>query len=608
MRLRFSLLALLAVLLLAPAASAQGAFVNELHYDNDGADQGEFVEIAVADFLDVDDLTLTLYNGSNGTAYSSIDGGTLAEGDSQNGYTLYSVVFPSNGIQNGAPDGLALSSDTEGVLQFLSYEGSFTATDGPASGVTSDNIGVEEPGNTPIGQSLQLTGSSGTYDGFSWTGPLAASPGQVNASQTFLTPPPPPAPTPQVSFASRTLTAREGDTLRVAVTIDYRGEDPTEDTVVRVSFLGGASTAEAADFASPTVGVVTFDANRRSDRAKEVAFVFADDQIEEGPETALFRLSIVSGNAEAASPSSVTVTVDDPTETATVADARAAGVGASVTVEGTVSRAAGAFLYLQDETAGIAIRQTSGDLFDAVAAGDVGPGTELRVTGTLSEFNSLLQINGDDLASFEVLGQGDVPEPQVVTLEELATNGEAYESELVTVQGVSFDEAGTFAARTTYGIDDGTDDGDAVTARTPNADDTTVDDTAIPAFADVTAIVGQFNSDDPAAGYQLLLVDADDLDERDVATEGAPDAALALDVANPIRDRATVRYAIGTAGQAEVALFDVLGRRVAVVAEGPADATERTATLDASGLSAGVYVLRLQAEGRVVSRTVTVVR
>ena len=44
------------------------------------------------------------------------------------------------------------------------------------------------------------------------------------------------------------------------------------------------------------------------------------------------------------------------------------------------------------------------------------------------------------------------------------------------------------------------------------------------------------------------------------------------------------------------------------VAEGVADATERTATLDATGLSAGVYVLRLQVEGRVTSQTVTIVR
>ncbi|HBX67168.1 MAG TPA: hypothetical protein DEG32_13790, partial [Balneolaceae bacterium] len=40
------------------------AWVNEMHYDNDGGDQGEFVEIAVnAEFADLTDVTLSLYNG-----------------------------------------------------------------------------------------------------------------------------------------------------------------------------------------------------------------------------------------------------------------------------------------------------------------------------------------------------------------------------------------------------------------------------------------------------------------------------------------------------------------------------------------------------------------
>jgi len=81
-----------------------------------------------------------------------------------------------------------------------------------------------------------------------------------------------------------------------------------------------------------------------------------------------------------------------------------------------------------------------------------------------------------------------------------------------------------------------------------------------------------------------------------------------LAVENPVSGKAAVRFKAGVPGEVALALFDVLGRRVAVVADGPADATERTVTLDATGLSAGVYVLRLVAGGRVESRTVTVVR
>ena len=507
MRLRFSLLVALSALLLAPSALAQTVFVNEFHYDNDSSDTGEFVEIAVADFVDIGDVRLTLYNGNGGAAYASYD--TFTPGASSNGYTLYTVSTP--GLQNGSPDGIALSSTGGDLYQFISYEGSFTAVDGPAQGETSDDVGVDEPSNTPAGQSLQLTGTGAEAGDFTWDGPEAESPGAVNAGQTFEMPTPPPPDPPQVRFAEDQLAVREGDTLRVPVELDYGDGSPSGPVTVRVSFVGGASSATADDFASETVAVVTFGGTRRGDTLREAEFVFADDGAEEAEETATFRLSIVSGSADLGSPNIVTVQVNDAPETATVADAREAGPGESVTVEAVVSRAEGAFLYVQDETGGLAIRQTSGDLFDGVASGDIGPGTQLRLTGTLSEFRSLLQINEGDLEAFEVLGMTDAPASQIVTLAELAANGEAYEGELVTVLDVTFEETGTFSAATSYTISDASDDSGTVVARVPNGSDTTVDGTEIPETTAITGIVGQFSSDDPAAGYQLLLIEAEDV-------------------------------------------------------------------------------------------------
>ncbi|WP_412069758.1 CHRD domain-containing protein [Rubrivirga sp. IMCC43871] len=159
------------------------AFVNELHYDNASTDEGEFVEIAVPTGTDIDDLVLTLYNGNGGTAYGTFTGDTFAAGATTGGFTLYSIGTP--GIQNGAPDGLALSLADGTVLQFLSYEGTFTAADGPASGLTSTDIGVSEDPAPDAGQSLQLTGAGTVADDFTWTGPVAQTRGAANAGQTF---------------------------------------------------------------------------------------------------------------------------------------------------------------------------------------------------------------------------------------------------------------------------------------------------------------------------------------------------------------------------------------------------------------------------------------
>ncbi len=53
-------------------------------------------------------------------------------------------LFSRVGIQNGSPGRLALVDGSSNVVQFLSYEGSFTAVGGPADGMTSEEIGVIE--------------------------------------------------------------------------------------------------------------------------------------------------------------------------------------------------------------------------------------------------------------------------------------------------------------------------------------------------------------------------------------------------------------------------------------------------------------------------------
>jgi hypothetical protein len=67
----------------------------------------------------------------------------------------------------------------------LSYEGSFTASNGPAAGLTSVDIGVLETSATPVGWSLQLGGSGNDYEDFSWQAAQTATPGAVNAGQTL---------------------------------------------------------------------------------------------------------------------------------------------------------------------------------------------------------------------------------------------------------------------------------------------------------------------------------------------------------------------------------------------------------------------------------------
>lgn len=179
---------------LATANRSEGAdvgqpWINEIHYDNAGTDSGEFVEIAVPSWLtDLSALRLTLYNGGDGSTYGSahlLD--SFIMGDTVESVTFYSKEI--RGLQNGAPDGLAL--DLSGtVLDFVSYEGSFTAGSGPAAGLTAFDIGVVEGDATPVGAALGLAGAGERPGDFVWSTLSVATPGGPNLGQVFSVPEP----------------------------------------------------------------------------------------------------------------------------------------------------------------------------------------------------------------------------------------------------------------------------------------------------------------------------------------------------------------------------------------------------------------------------------
>ena len=180
------IVAMLLAVLPAHQASAAGlaVFINEIHYDNTGTDAGEAVEIAGPAGTDLAGWSIVLYNGSNGTVYDTdVLNGVIP--NQQGGYGTIVQAYPSNGIQNGSPDGIALIDPSSTVVQFLSYEGSFTAIGGPADGMLSTDIGVSENGSGAIGNSLQLTGSGTTYADFTWAGEQTNTFGTVNSGQTF---------------------------------------------------------------------------------------------------------------------------------------------------------------------------------------------------------------------------------------------------------------------------------------------------------------------------------------------------------------------------------------------------------------------------------------
>ena len=280
-------LSIAALACLLVTASAQSVFINELHYDNSSSDLNEGVEIAGPAGTDLSSYELIFYNGSNGEPYGVLPlGGTLP---SQGGTAFGTAFFPRAPIQNGAPDGIALvDTVASSVIQFLSYEGTFTASGGAAAGETSTDIGVSESGATPASHSLQLTGSGAVYSDFTWQAPQPASSGNINPGQTFLG-----AGNPAITLTLMPSTLEEGNAANATLALS-----PPPANSVRISIANSApNDLSAPHFVDvPAAGSTSFP------------ITAIDDGLNDGTKTVTLAASDPEGLYD---PSSATALVQD---------------------------------------------------------------------------------------------------------------------------------------------------------------------------------------------------------------------------------------------------------------------------------------------------------
>ena len=123
-----------------------------------------------------------------------------------------------------------------------------------------------------------------------------------------------------------------------------------------------------------------------------------------------------------------------------------------------------------------------------------------------------------------------------------------------------------------------------------------------------------------ALGADRLLVHAEGADTFDGQTyvfgalpvdvaDTPQESGLALGISpNPSAGDATVTLALDAPGAARVVVFDALGRRVAVLHDGPLAVGEHAFEIDAGRLAPGLYIVRTVTPTGSASRTLSVVR
>jgi hypothetical protein len=77
---------------------------------------------------------------------------------------------------------------------------------------------------------------------------------------------------------------------------------------------------------------------------------------------------------------------------------------------------------------------------------------------------------------------------------------------------------------------------------------------------------------------------------------------------NPFNPSTVVGFRLPVYGDVRMTVYDLMGREIAVLVDGPMSAGEHSVTFDAKGLASGVYMVELVAEGRRVTRLMTLVK
>lgn len=93
------------------------------------------------------------------------------------------------------------------------------------------------------------------------------------------------------------------------------------------------------------------------------------------------------------------------------------------------------------------------------------------------------------------------------------------------------------------------------------------------------------------------------------AASGVPEAlALSEGRPNPFAARSVIGYALPSAARVRLAVYDVLGREVAVLVDEGREAGSHEVTLEGRPFPSGTYIVRMEAGEEVLTRRVTVIR
>ena len=238
--------------------------------------------------------------------------------------------------------------------------------------------------------------------------------------------------------------------------------------------------------------------------------------------------------------------------------------------------------YVQDSSAGILIDDVPGTISTTMVSGDAISG----LRGQTSLFSGVLQLLPIENAT--VATSGNTVTPQVVTIANITGNIEAYESELVQINTVSFVEAGgNFAAASNYTLDD---TANTLAFRTNFAEANYIGSLIPAGTQNVVVLVGEFNG--------TAQVTARNVTDMPLGTNSFNAIDGLRMYPNPLTGN-VLNFNTTANAELDIQIFDILGKQVLT-------SKVLNNSLNVTGLNAGIYIVKITEEGKTATRKLVV--
>jgi len=243
--------------------------------------------------------------------------------------------------------------------------------------------------------------------------------------------------------------------------------------------------------------------------------------------------------------------------------------------------------YIQDATGGILIDDPAGTLAAALNIGDGITGLQ----GQLGEFNGVLQfVPVADVAGSS--STGNTITPEVVTVAQFLAAGETYESELIQITNITFEDTGLFADFMNYNITDATNGTDVTIARVSFGDEDLIGANIPTGTSSVIGLGAEFNGT-----YQVLPRYVADVAGATLSIEEFSTNGFSV-YPNPA-STGFVNITSANSDAISVIVYDILGKQVI-------NSALNNNRLNVSTLNTGVYILKISQNNATVTKKLVI--